>query len=290
MSVAACSIRLGTGLLLLALSVASGATIKAPAKALSVGVAPYLSTRALLEVYRPLQTHLQGRLGMPVELFTAADFRSFYENMVQGDYDLCLAPAHLARLAQIEHGFVPLVRYTSGGRGLLVVKQGSNIARIVDLRGRTVAAPDRLAFGTVVVFEWLRARGVRPDQDFRVVQTPSFSSAMHALENGDAVAAVSAPAALAQMSPHLRANIRVLADAGEFFNLVYLAHPRVPNAERLRLKSALLHFARDTARGKQFFRDTQFGGFIEAAPEDLRAIDPYLAETRRLLQQPQPAR
>lgn len=282
-------IRLVSALLFAGVAGSSCAAGKPLVKALNVGVAPYLSTRALLTVHKPVQTYLQERLGTQVDIFTAPDFRAFYDNMVQGDYDLAIAPAHLARLAQREHGFVPLVRYTSGGRGLLVVKQGVNIASIDDLRGQVVAAPDRLAFGTVVVFEWLRARGIRPDWDFRVFQTPSFNSAMHALENGDAVAAVSAPAALAQMTPGLRDNLRVIADSGEFFNLVYLAHPRVSVEERLRLKAALLGFSRDLTVGKRFFSDTQFGALIEVAPNGLHAVDPYLAETKRLLSLPQPA-
>jgi hypothetical protein len=113
---------------------------------------------------------------------------------------------------------------------------------------------------------------------------------MHALENDDAVAAVSAPAALAQMAPGLHDNIRVIADAGEFFNLVYLVHPRVSVEKRLRLKAALRSFSRDPAAGKRFFSDTKFGDFVEVAADGLHAVDPYLAETKRLLSLPQPTR
>lgn len=260
------------------------------APALTVGVAPYLSTRALLSVYRPLQTHLEGRLGGRVEVFTAADFRAFFESALAGGYDLAIMPAHLARLAERGHGFVPLVRYSSGGRGLLVTRRGTGITTPGDLRGKVVAAPDRLALGTIVVFDWLRARGLQPEQDFIVFQTPSFNSAMHALGNGEAVAAVSAPAALSQMEPSLRDSVQVVVDTGEFLNLVYLAHPRLAPETRARLKAALLAFAHDTAAGKRFFAETGFGDFVEAHPDDLRPVDAYLAETQRLLSLPRAAR
>jgi phosphonate transport system substrate-binding protein len=257
---------------------------------LTVGVAPYLSTRTLLTVYKPIQAHLQGRFGTQVEVFTATDFRVFYQHAVEGEYDLAIMPAHFARLAQREHGFVPLVRYTSGGRGLLVTKRGTGIAKADDLRGKVVAAPDRLALGAIVVFDWMRVHGLRPEHDFVVFQTPSFNSAMHALENGEAVAAVTAPAALAQMAPALHNDIRLIVDTGEFPNLVFLAHPRLAPRARAQLKAALLGFARETSAGKRFFAETGFGDFVEVAPEDLRSLDLYLAETKRLLSLPHASR
>ncbi len=176
---------------------------------LTVGVAPYLSTRALLSVHRPLQLSVQGQLGAQVEMFTASDFRAFYASTVGGDYDLAIMPAHLARLAHSEHGFLPLVRYTSGGRGLVVPRHASTIATVDD--------------------------------------------------------------------------VRVLADAGEFPNLVYVAHPRLAPDTRANIKAALLRFAHETAAGQRFLADTGFGGLVEVRAQDLRAVDVYLAETRRLL-------
>jgi len=275
-----------------ALSIWSGAPQAAeatPQRGLTVGVAPYLSTRTLLGVYQPLQAHLHRQLATKVDVFTAADFRAFYLNAIEGDYDLAIMPAHLARLAQMEHGFVPLVRYTSGARGLVVTKAGSSIANPEGLRGQKVAVPDRLTLATILCLEWLKARNIRVDRDFQVVQTPSFNSAMYALEHDEAVAAIAAPAALAQMEPQLREKIRVVVDTGDYINLVYLAHPRVEPKARARLKDALLEFARE-ASGRRFFSDTGFGDFAEAAPGDLKPLDPYLAETKRLLHAAQPAR
>jgi phosphonate transport system substrate-binding protein len=252
---------------------------------LTVGVAPYLSVRALLRVYHPLEEHLEHQLGRPVEIFSGLNFRAFYENAVRGDFDVAIMPAHLARLAEKELGFVPLVRYTSGARGLVVVADGSRLRSAEDLRGRTVAVPDRLALATILCLEWLHLHGIEPGHSFRLLQTPSFGSAMLALQRGEADAAVSAPGALAQMPGEWQKNTRVIVDTGEYINLVYMAHPRLDDQARSRITSALLAFARDSS-GQRFFQETGFGTFAAVKSADLRALDPYLGETKRLLTRP----
>jgi phosphonate transport system substrate-binding protein len=256
-----------------------------PEKPLVVGVVPYNSTRTLLKAYQPMREYLEHALGQPVSFFSASGFKNFQQYTEEGAFDLVITPAHFARILQKERGYIPLVRYSGGARGLVMVKRGSRLKTIQDLRGKSVAAPDRLSLASILCIEYLRAKGLRADTDFKVLEVPSFNSAILAVRHDEAVAAISAPGALAQMPVELRDSVRVLADTGEYINLVFLANPRLGQTTAERLKAELMRFGAGEA-GAKFLARTGFGSIVAFMPGDLRPLDPYVAETKKLLGQP----
>jgi phosphonate transport system substrate-binding protein len=250
---------------------------------LKIGVVPYLSTRALINSYQPLRHFLQNSFGRPVEVYTATGFKAFFESTDEGAFDLIVTPAHFARIAQIDKGFVPLVRYSTGGRGLFVVPQQSRMKDIHDLRGQTIAVPDRLSLAAILCVEYLRQNSLRSGTDFKLLETASFNSAVLIVQKGEAAAAISAPGALAQMPDDLRDSVRILADTGDYTNLVFLANPRLGAADVDRLKHLLLQFGAESAEGRAFLKNTGFGSIIPTSEADLQRLDPYVAETKHLL-------
>lgn len=256
-----------------------------PEKPLVVGVVPYNSTRMLLRAYQPMREYLERALGRHVTFYSASGFKAFQQNTEQGDFDLVITPAHFARILEKEKGYIPLVRYSGGARGLVMVKHGSDLKNIQDLRGKAVAVPDRLSLASILCIEYLRSKGLRADMDFRVLEVPSFNSAVLAVQHDEADAAVSAPGALAQMTEGLRDSMRVLADTGEYINLVFMAQPRLGQGYAERLKTELLRFGTG-AEGKNFLARTGFGSIVAFMPGDLRPLDPYVAETKKLLGRP----
>lgn len=275
--------RYGILLLLTLLSALVQAAESAVPAPLKIGVVPYLSTRTLINSYQPMRRFLQGSFGRPVEVYTATGFRAFFDNTDKGAFDLIITPAHFARIAQIDNGFIPLVRYSSGARGLFMVPQQSRMQGIQELRGQTIAVPDRLSLASILCVEYLRQNGLRSSADLKLLETSSFNSAVLTVQKGEAAAAVSAPAALAQMPGDLRESVRILADTGDYINLVFLANPRLGAADAARLKQLVLQFGADTAEGRVFLKNTGFGSIIPAAEADLQRLDPYVAETKHLL-------
>jgi phosphonate transport system substrate-binding protein len=253
-------------------------------KALEAGVVPYISARTLVTTYEPLRKYLEQSLARPIRLYTAPGFKAFQANSARGDFDLVITPAHFARILQKEYGYIVLARYGGGARGLIMVARDSTMQGIQDLRGQKVAVPDRLSLASILCIEYLKQNGLHPETGFHPVEAPSFNSALQVVQNGEAAAAISAPAALAQMPEALRNTVRILVDTGEYINLVFLAHPRLGAAETERLKKQLLQFGKNTPEGRQFLADTAFGSLIPVAAGELRLLDPYLPETKRLLE------
>lgn len=256
-------------------------------KPLEVGVVPYVSARSIVASYEPMRMHLEQALGRHVKIYTAPGFKPFFQNAESGEYDLIIIPAHFARLLQTERNFTPLVRYSAGGRGLVMTELNSPIKSLQDLQGKVIALPDRLSLASIVCMTHLKENGLQEGSHFRLLDVPSFASAILAVQKNDAQAAVSAPGALAQMPPELRNSVRAVVDTGDYINLIFLAHPRLGKTTAEQINKALRKFGDDTSEGKQFFNSTGFGSFIPVTAKDMNSLDRYVAETKRLLNEKQ---
>lgn len=271
------------GALLVASLIPGGPTFAAEPQPLEIGIFPAFSTRAILSTYQPLRDYLADRLKRPVVLVTAPDYRTFIARTQRGEYRVVVTAPHFARLAQVEAGYVPLVRVKRELRGIIVVRRDSGIATVADLRGKTVGTPDNLAIITMLGEQLLRAQGMEPGKDVEVRHFASFNSAMLAVHGGKASAAVTAPTALTQMAPEVRDNLREIATTAAVPHVMYLAHPQVPPEEVRQLRELLVDFEKQQPGGVEFFRQTGFVGLEPPAPEQLRTLDPYVAMLKRRL-------
>lgn len=252
-------------------------------KPLEIGVVPYLSARVLVTSYEPMRLYLEQTLGRPVKIYTAAGFKPFFLNTRQGDYDLVITAAHFARIVQKEQKFIPMVRYSAGGRAVLVTTLASPLKTTRDLRAQIIAVPDKVSLASIVCLTYLRENRLKSDTDFKLLEVPSFASAILAVQNGDAGAAITANGVLLQMPQTLRESVRTIVDAGEYIPLVFLAHPRLGKKYIDLLNTTLLKFGNETSEGKQFLTSTGFGSIIPATAKDMSSLDRYIEETKRLL-------
>jgi phosphonate transport system substrate-binding protein len=253
------------------------------AKSLDVGVVPYLSARVLIGIYEPMRLYLEHALGKPVRIYTAPGFRQFYLNAKRGDYDLVISAAHFARILQKDEQFKPLLRYSAGGRSLIMTAHDSHVKSAQDLRGKIIAVPDKLSLAAIVSMTLLHENNLQPDIDYTLMEVPSFASAILSVQKGEAFAAISAQGALAQMPRELRESVIPVIDSGEFLSHVFLTHPRLDKNYTDRLTHELLKFGNDTKEGKQFLTSIGFGTIIPATAKDMSSLDRYVAVTKRLL-------
>lgn len=256
---------------------------------LVIGVVPYNSATVVIGQHRAMIDRLRADFGGDVEFVTAPGFRAFFDAAANGDYDVMGMPSHFARLLQLDRGYVPLVRYESGARALVVVATQGPISSHEQLAGKVLAVPDRTALATILVLEWLEQQGMRAGRDYTLFEAATFNAAAIAVERGEAAAAISAPSALVQMSPETRAALRTIVDSGEFPNLVYVAHPRLSKAMREKLKHSLLSFVASPA-GQTFSATTGFKDIVAVTPQTMQRLDPYMRETRRVLGWQAPAK
>ncbi len=259
----------------------------AESQPLSMGVFPYLSTRALLDVYQPVRLDIAEAMKRPVHLFTAQSFEAYADQARQGAYDILITPPHFALLAQRQAGYIPLVVYTRKLRGIFVVARHSVIHGLQDLKGKRIATPTRLALVTIMGRQWLRENGLAPNVDVVLLDRASHANAVEAVQRGDAEAAITTSTALAQMPAELRDSVRVVARTPYAPHVMYLAHPRLGKMAIERIRAALLAFPA-TQAGQAFLKVNGFEGMRPVEAADIKRVQPYMKELERLLAPGQP--
>lgn len=250
--------------------------------ALVLGVFPNMSARAIVTLYQPLQAHLEKTLGQRVQIQSAPDFRSFVERTLSRDYDVVVIAPHLARLVQQDGGFIPLFSYSQELRAMVVVAKSSTIRTADELRGKTVALPDRMAVMPVLGQRLLRERGLQADVDYQLLPAISHSNAAFSVQRGEAQAAIIGSVPFAQLPGELRDSLRVIAESESIPNQFILANPGLSAARVEALRKALLDFAA-AQEGKRFFETHGFGGLKPATDADLRKMEAYAKDVRTLL-------
>jgi phosphonate transport system substrate-binding protein len=248
-----------------------------------MGVFPYLSSERLFQTYLPMKDYLEAQLRRRVVMTTAPDFKTFVQRSARGDYDFYYTAPHLALLAETEHGHRRVSRVTRELDAHVVVRRDSPVRRIEDLRGHSVIRADALAMTSLLGEKLLRDHGLRPGRDYRLVRTASHNNAFLTVSRGQAAAAISGGAVFERSPSDVRRELRILASAPVVPHTMIMAHPRLPAAEYVRLKSALLAFTRD-GPGRQFFEMTNFGDMGPITDADMELLRPFLKDLKERLQ------
>lgn len=251
---------------------------------LIIGILPTLSPRVLLGSYQPFRTYLEKNLRRPVEMVTAKDFSTFHKSTARGDYDIIVTAAHLARLAEVESGYIPLATYKSVNRALLLTSSKAPLQNIQDLRGHTVATLDRSALITSQTLVWLKEQGLQEAVDFKLLETSSHNSAAYSVLSGESVLAIISPGGWKMMPANMRGGLKLLVSLPPLPGMMWLANRRLTN-EVPNLNTVLMDFSPDLPEGKQFFDATGFQGMREITPQEMKSLDPFIPYLKQHLGQ-----
>ena len=244
---------------------------------LELGVAPFVPARTLVQNYQPMRAYLEQHLKKPVLFVTAHDYKAFYERTQRREYPVIITVANAAYLAYAESGYVPMLRPVIDTRPVLVVPKNSNLTRVQNLRGKTVALPDPLAIIAMQGVQMLRETGLAPGNDITLRHLPNHSTAVNHVIAGEAAAAIVSDRALLQMPAATREGVRVIQtwEKGAAPGVVYLANPALPPQRVAQLTQAILKFVRETPEGREFIAKLGYGGLVPATKQDLEPLAPY---------------
>lgn len=214
---------------------------------LKVGIVPSQNAVALVEKLGPLFNYLEERIsrdlgqriGVNPEL--ATDYAEFIQRMEEKSYDV----AFLGPFSYVEghdkSGYSAIVRPVRRGdttyRSMIIVKRGSGIRTLADLRGRTFAFSDeKSTSGYLFPRGYLLENGIDSTRDLKVFFRGGHDNVvLNVLDGTDAAGACYKDAREAALR----------ARPAEIENLVILAEtPEIPN-EPVAVSSRLLAERRD---------------------------------------------
>jgi phosphonate transport system substrate-binding protein len=240
---------------------------------------------SLLRLYDPLRSYLQSRLDCPVELYTAANFRSSFADVKSGEFDILITAPHFGVVA-VDLGYVPLVRYKAELRPLIVVPKGSSLNEGEQLRGKKVLTANRLTALSVVTETWLESRyGMTAGRDYQLVDASSHGTAIRIVGLGDADAAISSSSALKQVPEEIRNRVDSFEASIAVPHQFTLAHPRL-GAQRINALRAALAAFPESEEGQRFFAAGGFQGYAPLTPQDIEAARPYADKVVKMIEKP----
>lgn len=266
---------LGTGL---ALSL--GQSALAEQRPFVLGVAPHTSARVILEMYQPLRRHLEKALKQPVEVQTAPDFTEFARRALNNEYDIAITTGHQARLYQVDAGYLPLLTYSADFRAVALVDKRGKYQTPATLAGTTVLGLSATSLVTLWGLNWLEKQKI---ENVSVRYVSAADSASRQVLAGEASVAFASLANFQKLPPEQQDQLRILAESEPMAGRVYMLNPRwtkiAPTVDK-----ALWAFAASN-EGKAYFAENKLDGYRKLRPRELEAMDPYTAETRRLVRE-----
>lgn len=252
------------------------------AKALQIGILPTLSARVLIKNYQPLQVYLERKLKRPVELLTATDFKTFHYDTIEGKFDIIVTAAHLARIAQTDAKYIPLVTYQAANRAVLLEAKDNPLKTIANLKGKALAFGDRNAIIVSQTINYLSAQGLHEGIDYKLIETQGHNSAAYSVQNHQSMLAVTSPSGFKNIPEAIKDSIKVFATLPPVPGLIWLVHPRM-GADAPLIKAALMALTTDIEEGKQFFETTNYIGMRELSNSEMKELEPYAQDIRSAL-------
>ena len=259
-------------------------TGQAESATLTIGLVPNLPSHKLIELYQPLANYLAQLFGCPVRLFSARDFRAFYQATRDNQFDLVVTAPHLAWLAMTESGWRPLVTFSHPVSGIVVVKRESEITEPKSCRGKSVAMVDPLAIVSQLGLGYFKAVGLMANTDYQVTNFRNHADAALAVMIAKADCGVVGKLPFQQMADEVQSKLHVIGETQSVPSQFVMANSRMPVALSERVGAALVAFYL-TPSGAAFIKARHSGTIIATESSALASIQPYALVTRALLSQ-----
>lgn len=248
---------------------------------LKFGIMPFNSTLALIKTHQPLTAYLEKRLGRRVTVYTSADYFTFVNQLLDGQFDIAIAGPHFGSMAA-ERGAKVLFRYRAELQPVVVVRADSGIRTLDDLHGTRIGLSSRLSISSIGGVKWLQDHGFQIERDYRLFEHATHGAAIAGVAVGDLDAALTTHTPLKQIPEDIQAKVAVLPLDIRVPHLMTLADARLSVAEVARIRAALRDF-QATPEGRAFFSETGYLGYAEVTPADLKALQPFVELTLRMM-------
>jgi phosphonate transport system substrate-binding protein len=246
-----------------------------------IGVAPHTSARVILEMYQPLRQHLEKALDVPVEIVTAPDFDTFARRGLANEFDIAVTTGHQARLFQVDAKYIPLLTYKADFKAIALVAATGSIKKASDLKGKPMLGLSPTSLVTLWGLHWLNENKI----DTSTVKFVSASDSVGQLiSTGEAMAGFMSQANYQKLNPTVRGQLRIIAESKPMAGRVYVLNKRQAALQK-KIDAALWAFAA-TPEAKTYFGNNNLDGYRKLRTNELKEMDKFAAEVRKVLSNP----
>ncbi len=240
---------------------------------LRLSVPPFYSSSIAADAAHDLEGFLAQEIGVQVEVRApkAYDTAAIVDALSSGEIDLAeLSPYQFALLDE-RNLVVPVAAMVAHGASTygsyLVVRQGSHIRSVDDIKGKRVGFVDPLSTsGYLFPALFLREHGIDIDKDVQASFTGSHPASVEAVRTGTVdVAAVASDLLIGNAG--LAGPLVVVAKAGRMPYDIIVARKDLDARVLQRARAALLHLSIHDERGRAALRAfSSCDGFMPVPP------------------------
>jgi phosphonate transport system substrate-binding protein len=216
----------------------------------SFAVTPQFEQRKLFAIWMPIVEEVQKRTGLSLKLTSMTTVPEFEKELAKSTFDFIYCNPYSIIKSVPDPGYIPLVRDSVPLRGILLVRKDSPYTKLSDLEGKTVAFPSPNAIGASLL---IRADLARLHHvTIKPMYVKTHSSVYLHVATGLADAGGGVETTLQEQGDAIKDALRIIYTTREFPSLPVAANPRVPKADREKVRKALLELGA-TKEGKEMF-------------------------------------
>ena len=246
-----------------------------PDDPLIFGIVPARSPDQLLKRFGPMISELESSLGVSIRLRGAPNYKAFVDRINEGNvYDFVLSGGDIFHYAYKSGGYIPVAKMKSPGIfAVIAVRGDSTFQNLDDLVGDTsVATADRLAHSTGLGFRALRAAGINPETDIRLVEVPNQSAALMTLVRGQVDAAIIIIPVFRSAGSEITDGLRIIAETERSPPPLISASKALPDQLIKDVRAFLLDLD-ENPEGREILEIIAWPGFEEAIIEEYDLLD-----------------
>ncbi len=189
-------------------------------------------------------TRFSEALHRTVRFQTSTTFERYAEKVLAEEYDFALIPPFL--FLQLDPGsYVPLARPPGVIQGEFLVLPSSPIAKLADLRGKTLAVGPVHSGVEHLASHALVEQGLDPEKDLTVRYFESPLSCLQQLPAGTSAACVTNPFARERFEEEMGMRLKRIAETIGVHHGPFAAHRSVPEADREVIRKLLMGWGDD---------------------------------------------
>lgn len=253
---------------------------------LKLGVIPYKSPRALVELYSPLAVLLTKALGKNVHVVTAIGHEQYMQRIYGKQYDIIVLGSAFYFKAHDKAGYEAVARGYPPFRCGFIVRNDSGIHNIEQLRGKRLAVVNRMGSRGEYKMQKkaLFSTEIYVEEDLEVHYRGNSDSVIYAVLNGqDDAGAIRLDALQKKAFTEVREKVRTIYTSPENPQFPFAVRADMDPTQREKISAALISISMDQPETAEILHSLGIQGFEQVNSAELELLrQARLGEDRKL--------
>ena len=241
---------------------------------LKMGVVPYKSPRSIVELYAPVASYLQKKLGMNIRVVTAEGYEQYMQRVYTRHYDIIALGSTFYFKAHDRAGYLPVARGFPPFRAGIIVRSDSGITSIEQLRGKSMAAVNVKDRGGYRLQRMaLLKQGIDPEADMTLDFRGKIDTVIYSVLNGlNDAGAIRLDALQKPAFAAVRKKLQVIYTSRENPQFPFAVRPDMDPTLREKIGDALVSITLDSPETAAILNNLNIQGFHRITQADMDAL------------------